>query len=327
MNAARRRTLGALSAAVVVTTSAGAWAQTHDSAAAEALFEEARGLAEAGRFAEACPKFAESQRLDPGVGTLLYLGACYERQGKTASAWAAFREARDGAVVQNRADRVKIASERIAALEPRLPRLRIDVPPAAAVPGLVVLRDEIALGSASWGAFVPIDPGTHVITARAPGRGDWQTTLSANEGAPLEITVPVLTADPRAASGGAASEERSSSHDDGSARRVGAGIVWGLGGASLVAGATFGAVAASQWSDAKEHCRGESAPLQCDQTGLDAIDASKSAGLASTLFFTVGAAAAVGGAVLWFTAPDGKGDEPSAALVVGPGVVRAMGSF
>jgi len=42
---------------------------------------------------------------------------------------------------------------------------------------------------------------------------------------------------------------------------------------------------------------------------------------------TVGAAAAVGGAVLWFTAPDGKGDEPSAALVVGPGVVRAMGSF
>ncbi len=64
-----------------------------DQAKAEALFGEGRRLLAASRFAEACPKFVESQRLDPAIGTQLNLGDCYEKTGRTASAWAVFRDA------------------------------------------------------------------------------------------------------------------------------------------------------------------------------------------------------------------------------------------
>src|SRR5262249_43356511 len=61
--------------------------------AAEALFEEGRRLMSEGKVADACPKFADSQSLDPSPGTLLNLASCYEKMGMTATAWATYREA------------------------------------------------------------------------------------------------------------------------------------------------------------------------------------------------------------------------------------------
>src|SRR5215218_5450162 len=76
-----------------------------EKAAAEALFQQGKALVAERRFAEACPKFAESLRLDPGVGTLLYLADCQEKAGKTASAWARFLEAAAAAKAAGQADR------------------------------------------------------------------------------------------------------------------------------------------------------------------------------------------------------------------------------
>src|SRR4051812_10257047 len=60
--------------------------------ASVALFDEARRLMADGKFAEACPKLEESQRMDPGIGILFNLGDCYEHLGRTASAWISFRD-------------------------------------------------------------------------------------------------------------------------------------------------------------------------------------------------------------------------------------------
>src|SRR3954466_14533076 len=95
-----------------------------DKAAAESLFDEGKKLASEHKYAEACPKFSESLRLDSGVGTMLYLADCYEKVGQTASAWGQFREAAAIAKRQNDA-REKIARERAARLEPKLSRLSI----------------------------------------------------------------------------------------------------------------------------------------------------------------------------------------------------------
>ncbi|NOU28880.1 MAG: hypothetical protein HOO96_13330, partial [Polyangiaceae bacterium] len=49
---------------------------------AETLFREGRKALEAGDYAVACAKFAESQRIEPAPGTLLNLAGCEERSGK-----------------------------------------------------------------------------------------------------------------------------------------------------------------------------------------------------------------------------------------------------
>ena len=138
-------------------------------AAAETLFFTARGYMEAGRYAEACQKFSESYRLDPAAGTLLNLAVCHEKIGKIASAWAEFKQAASEAKKAGRADREDLAKQHIDVLEPELPYLRVEVPAAARVPGLEVVRNEVSLLSGSWGIELPVDPGDLEIIVRAPG--------------------------------------------------------------------------------------------------------------------------------------------------------------
>src|SRR6185503_17629353 len=91
--------------------------------AAEALFVEGKRLMGAGNYAEACPKIAESQRIDPGPGTLLTLATCYDRSGKTASAWTTYKDALGVIDPVKRKEWAARAKERVAALEPSLSKL------------------------------------------------------------------------------------------------------------------------------------------------------------------------------------------------------------
>src|SRR4051795_11986152 len=87
-----RRTLPcSLVAALALTLAAPA--RAGDSAAAEALFQQAKMLTEQQRYDEACPKFAASYKLDKTLGTLLNLADCEEHIDHVASAWAHWGEA------------------------------------------------------------------------------------------------------------------------------------------------------------------------------------------------------------------------------------------
>jgi hypothetical protein len=166
-----------------------------DAALAEALFREGKQLMAAGRHAEACPKLAESQRLDPGGGTLLTLALCHEAEGKTASAWVELRDALAQAHKEGRADRAAIAEAHVQALEPRLARLAVDVRgEAAQTPGLVVRRDGVTLTPPAWGVAVPVDPGPHVVEAEAPARRPFRREVPVGDGARVAVEVPVLPA-------------------------------------------------------------------------------------------------------------------------------------
>lgn len=299
-----------------------------DKAAAEVLYDEGVKLLTAGDLAQACPKFAESLRLDTGIGTMLYLAECYERQGKTASAWAQFREAQASAGAKEGDNRGRVAKERADRLEPKLSKLLVVVPPEAAIDGLVVTRDGTAIGRALWGTETPIDPGAHVIRVSAPGRIARDLTVDVKGEAahekiviePLALAPPAPTPPPTSSS----PVDADASHRGSTQRTV--GVVLGAAGlVGLAVGTVFGVRAISTKSDSEPHCDATS----CDQQGLDLRSDAHAQGDVSTVFLVAGGVLAATGIVLWLTAPrasaPSQGTSTRTRFVVVPARIGAGG--
>ncbi|HEY8927477.1 MAG TPA: hypothetical protein VIU64_24010 [Polyangia bacterium] len=166
-------------------------------AMAEALFQQGKQLLERGDAHAACPKLAESLRLERATGTLLALAMCHEVEGRLASAWAEYLEVIARAKKDGRADREEAARQWAGKLEARLSTLSVAVPAAVAeIPGLRVQRDGVPLDAPAWSTAVPVDPGPHAIVAKAPGRETWTTTLVvAGAAEHRTVTVPLLAPD------------------------------------------------------------------------------------------------------------------------------------
>jgi hypothetical protein len=156
------------------------------------LYREGRALLLAERFDEACPKLAESQRLEPRGGTLLNLAACHERQGKVASAWSEFHDALAAARAESQPKRARLAEERIAALGPRVPWLTINVTAEAAAQGAHVTFDGGELPRLGWGKDMPVDPGDHALVISAAGRVEETRTVSLREGERQTVDIASL---------------------------------------------------------------------------------------------------------------------------------------
>jgi hypothetical protein len=299
-------------------------ARAGNEAAAEALFMEAKRLAAAGKHAEACPKFAESNRLDRGAGTMIHLADCYEKTKQTASAWATYREAASAAQALNRADWQKLANARANALEPKLARLTLKVEDPA--PKIEVKRDDAPVSQASWGVPIPVDIGAHTVEATAPGHKPFRGTVTiAKDGEKTELVVPKLVGEPAVAAtpppagavAGAAQplgpKPADADASSGSAQKTIGFVVLGLGVASVGVGAITGLMAMGAASDAKKDCPNDGACASRD--AVDAADSASGLGTVSTITFAAGGAALVGGLVLVLTSPSRS---PSAALRVVP---------
>jgi hypothetical protein len=327
---------GSLAALAMITGAPSAHAD--DSAAAQALFDQAKHAMAAQNYDEACPKFAESQRLDPALGTLLNLADCYEREGKLATAWSKFLELGTRARAAGQADRAQIGKQRAAALAPRLPYLTIVVGASAAALHPDVLRDRGVVGAAEFGTAIPVDPGMHTVSASASGRIDWSTTVAVTEGHTQTVTVPELAAAPEApvATASAApspaaptplpAEPPTPTQTGGNglgAQRgvaIGAGV---LGLAGIAVGTYFGVDSINKHNDATDAC----ATSQCKtQAGVNLWSDARQAGNISTIAFVVGGVALAGGIVLWFTAPH-RAETTTAQLGVGPGSLQLRGTW
>jgi hypothetical protein len=146
-----------------------------------------------GKVSEACPKFAESYRLDAATGTLLNLAACHESEHKIATAWLEYSAALNLARRDRRDDRIRFAQEHLAALEPKLSHLTVVVAAGADIAELEIEVDRVPVRRAAWGVPAPLDPGDHTVEARAKGRKPWskQVTL-ARELTNVTVAIPAL---------------------------------------------------------------------------------------------------------------------------------------
>jgi serine/threonine-protein kinase len=146
-----------------------------------------------GNFEEACVKLETSHRVDPAVGTLLYLGECYEKLGRVASAWATFREAQSAAESTGQTKRAQTAKQRVEKVEKDLAYLTIEVADATkTLPGLRITRGGIDAGSGIIGAPVPVDPGDVKIEVSAPGHQNYVVTVSVQPRSRQSMQVPAL---------------------------------------------------------------------------------------------------------------------------------------
>lgn len=320
--------LGAFFLAITATEQA--WAQgAADKAAAETLFEEGRKLMAEGRAPEACPKFAASQKLDPGLGTLLNLGDCYEKTGKTASAWAHFREAASLAQASGDTRRAEVAQKRASRLEPRLARLTIKADERAPA-SLKVELDGVSYDKAALNLAMPVDPGRHKIVVIVPGKTNWVTEIEVpEEKAELSVQIPELEEAPPSAVAVPGAQPGSPQQpivpEQGtsatgarrwSGQHTAAVIVGGVGLASLGVSAVFGLQARSKWSDAQDRCPDGYCGSQSD---VDLGSDARSAANVATVFGAVGLAGIAAGAALWFTAPSRRAGTVTVGVGGGPG--------
>ena len=269
------------------------------SAQADVLFRQAKSLLDAGKIEAACAKFEASETLENGLGTLLHLGDCYERAGRSASAWHAFLEAE--AVAQDKKDfeRAQVAAQRVAALEPKLIRVVFVVPMTSRVPGLTVRLGANAIPHSAWGTIIPVDAGVQNVSASAKGYRPWTLQIDATkgEGKQYRVNVPTLAPIP--------GEQNVA--DRGSAYRT-AGVVTGsVGLAGLGAGAVFSALYRNA-DDAKTCTAGvvQCTPNQSSKT------AYSNAALTS---FAVGGALLATGVTLFVLAPSKDNKEKNALRV------------
>jgi serine/threonine-protein kinase len=294
----RARTV--LVAAACLAVSAVAWAQPAASAQARALADEGRAWMRAGRFADACPRLQASQELDPRPETLEALADCWERVGRTATAWAAWS---DLAAAPGAGERGDLARARAAALEPSLVRLAIVIMEPA--PGLVVRADGTALPPGAWGAALPVDPGPHTVEVSAPGRTPFRTTLELAAGT-TRLSVPPLVplAAPPTAPAISIPASRPSPAAAPAAKPSAPAIaglaVAGAGAIALLVGAGLGLDAGSKRDAAYNDGLCVNRPggvTLCSAEGKARIDGAYASAAASTIFFVTGGVLAAGGLV------------------------------
>jgi hypothetical protein len=268
---------------LVIATSSHVRAQTPE---AEALFREGKRLLAAGEIERACEKFEASERIEAENGTELNLADCWERAGRTASAWAMFVKA---AASAKRDDRAAEARRRAALLESKLVHLTIEVPADVDRLDLAITRNDQVVDRGLWNQPVPVDPGEHTITASAPRRETWSATIKVKTKDKV-IAVPELeraTARKRAAK----------KTPEASNRHRGLTIGLALGGSGAIAIATGFAIHSKDLQDRSDaRC-----PMtSCDDAGaVDLNHRARREAWIANIGWGLGGAAIAGAIVAW----------------------------
>ncbi|WP_437925262.1 hypothetical protein WMF37_40350 [Sorangium sp. So ce291] len=307
------------------------------------MFDEAMKLRDQGECDKAVPLFLAALKADNTlVPTEYYLADCYERLGRTASAWNSYINVATKSRQRGNAAQERFASERAAALENGLSRIvLIASAEVAALPGVEIRRDGELLDKAAWQVPVPVDPGKHAIKVTATGRMDVELTVDIDQsGTTKEVEVPSLPPLPgtegqppppqRTPSGRASAlrppptrtttpaQPSAPPRSQGSSQRTAGLVTGGLGLAGVVGGGVAGIAAIALTESLRDKPGAQRTVAERDR-------AEDVANLSTGLLIGGGVLAAAG-AVLVFMAPSPARHRagPVVAPVLGPDVAGGV---
>ena len=299
--------LGTATLIAVLTATAPALAQQES--VAESLFRQAREEMKRGEPAAACPKFEESYRLDPSVGTLLNLALCEEALGNTATAWTKLRQFLDSAPAGD--DRLPVAQAKIAKLEAELPWVHLVID--GVDEQMIVQLDDVELRNASLSQSIPVNPGEHLVRVKRPTGEANETVfrihpaekLDVRIAAPARLAPPLMPPGympprahvdqpPRKQSASPAANTTSNIRSGERAVAYGLGAV---GVAGLITSGVFGLMALHDRNVVHEQCPKH----ECeDQAGLDTAASGARNEKVANVAFVVGTIGLVTGGILFW---------------------------
>jgi hypothetical protein len=286
------------------------------------LFAQGKQLMSAGDYAGARSRLVESVRLEPKVGTLASLAVCEEHLGHLAEAHARWEQARALAVATSD-PRKTLAESELARVDKLVPKLSLELH-GESPPGLRITTDDVEVGAGVLGTRLPVNPGVHAISATAPGKKKWSTTVrteadgkvtvvpvgpfeDASEAGPQAPPLPDASANHGTAEGKHPALafdriEKPPGETGGGwgAQKVTALVVGGVGVAGLVVGGVFGVRTLDLKNQRSQYC---DANNLCNSQGVSLDHDARTAATVSTVSFIAGGVLAAGGLVLVLTAP------------------------
>jgi hypothetical protein len=338
----RRSSLAARLAAValVLASVAGtgaSFAQTPPSAADK---ETARALMNTGDDRFEARDFAGALTAYQGADAIMHLPMTGAAAARAQAALGLLLEARDTALQVTRlpeqpGENPKYAEARAEAraladtLETRLPAL--DLRPSSSPPGLVISIDDAPLPPAALALPRKVNPGKHVVSARAPGFATARVEITVAERATLLVPlrlVPEAHPTPPAATTTTVTPPLPVAPPPQRSMSTLVYIGFGIGGASLLAAAVTGGLSLAKTSNLAAEC---DATRRCPTGSAGAGDLAAATTLAniSNVTLAVGVAGVATGIVGIVLSRGDRHPAPKAAIapVIGPGTLGLAGVF
>lgn len=343
----RGRLTAGLLALAVGAQSVPVWAQTDDErAGARAAASEGAKAFNESRWADAIDLFTRAQSLVKAPPHLLYIARSHEKLGQlvkarenylqikrtpiAADAPAAFKEAQEAAATE------------LAALEPRLPYVTVNVQGAGAAQ-YTVTQDGVQIPSALVGVPRPVDPGEHKFQAVAKDMESEVATVTVKEGAKESVALTLVAkpgagaaapaggsepGGPAAAGGDTAGDKGTKPASGADGMKIGGYVALGVGAVGLGLGTVFALSSSSKRSDADDLFESSKCgvPGECspsERSEIESLDKdADSAATLSVVSFVVGGLGVAGGVTLLVLA---SGKSGASAKAKPPAVMPWVG--
>jgi hypothetical protein len=258
-----------------------------------------------------------------------HIARCQEKLGRWVEAVGTYRLALSEAETASVTDVVREAGSALAALEPLVPRLRLQR--GAGTAGATIALDGVSLGATSIGAELSVDPGPHRVEAwLGARRAVFTVTLAARDHKALTVDLPGEAATAGRAPPAAAEPRPAAAASPSRAWAYGA---LGVGVVGLAAAGTFWALRIGTVNDLEARCVDGHCPPSLESTS----DRGRAFTIAAGGSLAVSALGF--GAFTWImlrnrstttaspTSSSSSARAPSLALGVAPHGARLAGAF